>query len=332
MRAPDFWWDANPGLAATLLAPAAWAYGFAGRRRLVATTPARAGVPVLCVGNLVAGGAGKTPVALDLAARLTARGIAAHFLTRGYDGTLAGPLLVDATRHGFAEVGDEPLLLARRAPTWVARDRPAGAAAALAAGARALVMDDGFQNPSLFKDVSLLVVDGRRGFGNCCLLPAGPLREGLAAGLARADAVVLIGDDATGAEAAIRRAVPSRPLPLLRARLVPGPEAAALAGQSVVAFAGIGDPEKFFATLRRIGCRLVATLPFADHHPYSPADVRQIRARAGGDGLIVTTAKDAVRLPAGLADDVRVLTIGVEWEDEATLETLLEPLIAPCRR
>jgi tetraacyldisaccharide 4'-kinase len=328
MRAPDFWWTAKPGLAATLLVPAACAYGFAVRRRLAAAKSERAGLPVLCVGNLVAGGAGKTPVALDLAARLAARGVAVHFLTRGYGGRMAGPLRVDPVHHAFVDVGDEPLLLARRAPTWVARDRPAGARAALAAGAGALVMDDGFQNPSLAKDVAILVVDGRRAFGNGRPLPAGPLREGLAAGLDRADAVVLIGDDACGAEAAMRAAAP-RPIRLLRARVTAGPEAAALAGQPVVAFAGIGDPEKFFATLRGIGCRLAAALPFPDHHPYSAADLGRIRAqgRAAG-GLLVTTAKDAVRLPLGLADDVRVLTIGIEWEDEAALEPLLEPLLA----
>ena len=325
MRAPEFWWRDGPGTAARLLAPAAWAYGLAARRRMAATAM-RAGRPVLCVGNLVAGGAGKTPVALDLAVRLAARGVAVHFLTRGYGGSETGPLRVDAARHGFAEVGDEALLLARRAPTWVARDRAAGARTAVAAGAGAVIMDDGFQNPSLAKDVALVVVDGRRGFGNGRLLPAGPLREGLAAGWARAAAVVLLGDDETGAAAAVRKAAP-HPLPILRAHLVPGPEAAALAGRAVVAFAGIGDPGKFFATLRAIGCRLDGTFAFADHHPYRAADLRPILDVAQRTGaLVVTTDKDAVRLPAGTAADVRVLTIGIEWEDEAVLERILEPL------
>lgn len=326
MRAPEFWWQAKPGPAAGLLAPAAWAYGLVARRRMAAVTPERAGVPVVCVGNLVAGGAGKTPVALDLAVRLAARGVAVHFLTRGYGGRVAGPLRVDPAVHRFAEVGDEALLLARRAPAWVARDRAAGARAAVAAGARTIVMDDGFQNPSLVKDLALIVVDGRRGFGNGRLLPAGPLRERSTDGLGRADAVVLIGDDERGAAALIEAAAP-RPLPILRARLAPGPGAAELAGQAVVAFAGIGDPAKFFATLEGLDCRLEATFAFADHHPYKAADLAAVGERAGrGGAVVVTTEKDAVRLPSGLPFDVRVLTIGIEWEDEAALETVLEPL------
>ncbi|MBE0530706.1 MAG: tetraacyldisaccharide 4'-kinase, partial [Rhodospirillales bacterium] len=193
------------------------------------------------------------------------------------------------------------------------------------------VMDDGFQNPSLTKDVSLVVVDGRRGFGNGRSLPAGPLRESLTSGLARADAVVLMGEDESGAVKAIEAVGPT--LPILRARAVPGPELADLAGKPVVAFAGIGDPGKVFATLRAAGCDIRGEVAFADHHPYSAADLASLSRRARATGsLLVTTTKDAVRLPADLAQGVRVLTIGVEWEDEAALETLLEPMLADFAR
>lgn len=327
MRAPEFWWAPGGGALATLLGPAAWAYRIAARFRAASVRPWRAGVPVLCVGNLVVGGAGKTPVAIDVAGRLAARGVAPHFLSRGYGGRLAGPIRVDPDRHGFAEVGDEPLLLARRGPTWVSRDRVAGCRAAVADGAEAIVMDDGFQNPSLAKDISLVVVDGGRGFGNGRGLPAGPLREGIASGLSRADAVVLMGDDEAAVVETIE-AASAAGLPILRAHTVPGPELADLAGRSVVAFAGIGNPGKLFATLRGAGCRMQGEVAFPDHHPYSAADLAALRARARATaGLLVTTAKDAQRLPGETAGDVRVLTIGVEWEDEAALDTLLQPIV-----
>ena len=331
MRAPDFWWQPQGGIATALLEPAARAYQAIAALRAGTVRPWRAGVPVLCVGNLVVGGAGKTPVAIDVATRLAARGVAPHFLSRGYGGRLAGPVRVEPNRHGYAEVGDEPLLLARQAPTWVSCDRAAGARAAVAAGAGAIVMDDGFQNPSVAKDVSFVVVDGRRGFGNGRSLPAGPLRERLASGLVRADAVVLMGVDESGAAQAI--AAVRRALPILRARAVPGPELAELAGKPVVVFAGIGDPGKFFGTLRAAGCRMEGEVAFADHHPYSAGDLASLSKRARATAsMLVTTAKDAERLPAGAAADVRVLTIGVEWEDEAVLETCLEPMIVNSAR
>ncbi len=166
MRAPE-WWDASgSALLPTLLAPFGWGWGLAAQARRAWVRPWRAGVPVLCIGNLVAGGAGKTPLALDIGARLAGRGVAVHFLTRGYGGSAAGPLRVDGERHDVSQVGDEALLLARLAPTWVARDRGAGARAAIAEGAAVIIMDDGFQNPALAKDVSLIAIDGGFGFGN----------------------------------------------------------------------------------------------------------------------------------------------------------------------
>ncbi len=234
----------------------------------------RAGVPVICIGNPTLGGAGKTPTALAVARMLKAAGERPVFLSRGYGGRQRGPLLVAPDRDRAADVGDEPLLLARVAPTVVAHDRVEGAKAAQAAGATIIVMDDGFQNPSLAKDFSVLVIDGRRGLGNSKVFPAGPLRAPLDAQLARADAVVLVG--AVGEDAAVAgAAAEARKLPLLRAWLEPDREAiATLAGGRVLAFAGIGDPEKVFATLREAGIAVAATRSFADHHRYTPADAR----------------------------------------------------------
>lgn len=320
MRTPAFWYRPAGPLAA-LLTPLGVLYGLAGALRGRWTTAQRAGVPVLCVGNLVAGGAGKTPVVLSLLQALQARGVAVHALTRGHGGAERGPLAVDPARHTAADVGDEALLLAAQAPTWVARDRAAGALAAVAAGARAIVMDDGFQNPGLAKDLSLLVVDGTAGFGNGRLIPAGPLREPVARGLARADAAVVMGEDRMGVTAGVA------PLLVLHARIETGESG--LAGRRVLAFAGIGRPQKFFATLRGLGAEIVETHPFADHHPYGAGEVRRLLTRAEALAAEpVTTAKDAVRLPTALRDRVRVLPVHAAWSDPAALDALLDRFIA----
>jgi len=321
VRSPEFW--GRDGPLPTLLTPLAWAWTAAARARRASTTPWRAPVPVICVGNLVAGGAGKTPVALSLGAELARRGRQVHFLSRGYGGREPGPLRVDRGRHDAAAVGDEALLLAAEAPTWVARDRAAGARAAAAAGAEVVVMDDGFQNPALIKDVAVLVVDGGYGFGNRRVVPAGPLREPLEPGLARADAAVLLDADAVGVAPFLRPR-----LPLWRARLVPGPEADRLVGRRVLAFAGIGRPEKFFTTLREIGAEPVACHGFPDHHPYSADQVMRLcEAAAAADAIAVTTAKDWVRLPAAARPMVETLSVSVEWEDPDTPAALVAPVL-----
>lgn len=323
MQAPEFWQSGGP--LARLLEPFGLLYGAATAWRLRHGRPWRAPVPVVCVGNVVAGGVGKTPVVLDLLGRLPG----AHGLLRGYGGSEAGPLRVEPGRHDHERVGDEALLLAARAPTWVARDRAAGARAAVAAGAASIVMDDGFQNPGLAKDLSLVVVDGVAGFGNRRLIPAGPLREHLAAAFARADAVVLMGPDEAGVVRRLER-LGFAHLPVLRAAIVPGPEAARLAGRKVVAFAGIGRPGKFFASLRGLGAQVVATHPFADHYPYAPADIQPILDEAFQLGATpVTTAKDAVRLPLDQRQQVDVLGVSVAWEDEAALTSLFARLPNP---
>lgn len=326
MRAPAFWWrpPGAPGWQARLLAPAAalWAAGAAWRRRRARA--ARNPVPVICVGNLTAGGGGKTPMVAALARRLAAEGQAMHLLAHGYGGRPGEPRRVDLARDSFREVGDEALVLAALAPTWVARDRAAGIAAAAAAGAGVVVMDDGFQDPAVTPDLAILMVDAALAFGNGRLIPAGPLREPVAAGLARADLTVLVG---TGPEqAAARRLWP--PLgEALPARLVPVETGLRLAGEPVVAFAGIARPERFFATLRAVGAEVLAAVPFPDHHPYRPAILRRLLARARGAGaMLVTTEKDAARLPPAFRREVVVLQVRLEPDDWGPIDGLLSRL------
>jgi tetraacyldisaccharide 4'-kinase len=304
------------------LLPLAAGYSLAGRLRWALSRPWRADIPVVCAGNLVAGGAGKTPLAMALASRFSATGRAVHFLTRGYRGRQHGPVRVDTASHTFRDVGDEALLLAGIAPTWVARDRPAGARAAQDAGAEIIIMDDGFQNPSLHKDLSLIAIDGGYGFGNGLVLPAGPLREPLATGFARADAAVIIGRDREGAAGRIPPG-----LAVLQARLTPGPEAEELAGKPLVAFAGIGRPDKFFESLRALGCELLDAVPFPDHHVYKPDEVMWLVEMAAAVGAKpVTTLKDYVRLPEEARPMVDTLSVTLEWADEAALDALLSAI------
>ncbi len=318
MRAPEFW--STDGALSTFLTPLGAAFALASRWRRAWVRPLRLPVPVICVGNLVAGGAGKTPVALSLLSTLSARGLAPHALSRGYGGSEAGPVRVDPVRHNSGQVGDEALLLAGVAPTWVARNRAAGALAIAATDGSVIVMDDGFQNPAVAKDLSLLVVDGEYGFGNGRLIPAGPLRESIADGLARADAVVLMQPDRFGLADGL-----SAHVPVLRARLVATADGAMLSGKRVLAFAGIGRPQKFFTTLDSLGAILVGCRAFADHHRYRPAEIEEMLARAENlDAVPVTTEKDAVRLPPHLRAHVQVLAVSVEWLDAEALQALLD--------
>ena len=320
MREPPFWWQ-PAGLAAVLLSPLAVAYGAIASARIARPGHA-AGIPVVCVGNLTLGGAGKTPTAIAVTQILDAAARRPFVLSRGYGGDLAGPVRVDPAKHAAGEVGDEPLLLARFASTIVARDRVAGAAAAQAAGAGSIVMDDGFQNPSLKKDRSILVVDGGRGIGNGKVFPAGPLRAPLQSQFRHAQAVLVIGPGAPGeAVAAVAR---ERGLQVFRGRLVPDTQAlAALKGHRVLAFAGIGDPEKFFGTLRDAGIEIGAAIPFPDHHRYRRIEAGDLIARAEREGLVpVTTEKDMARLAgqddlAALAGLARALPVTLEVAEPA---------------
>ena len=323
MRAPAFWTGDGGGIMPLLLSPIAAVYAAATARRM--RRPGwRAPVPVICCGNATAGGAGKTTVALDLGQRLANRGVAVHYLLRGYGGRLKGPVRVDPAAHTTVDVGDEALLLAAERPAWVSGDRGAGAQAAVASGAQAIVMDDGLQNPTLEKDLSLLVIDGSYGFGNGRIIPAGPLREPVLAAARRAQAAVLIGEDEAGA---LRQLPPM--MPVLRARLVPGPEASMLAGQPVLAFCGIANPRKFFATLQEAGAVLAGRQAYADHYPYDEGDLRDLVAEAESlRAIVVTTRKDFVRVPPAFRAQVTVVTVGLAWEEPARIEALLDPLAA----
>jgi tetraacyldisaccharide 4'-kinase len=313
MQPPDFW--RQDGLLPALLAPLGALYALGGRLRRRAATPWRAPVRVICIGNLTVGGAGKTPTAIAVARRLAALGARPALVSRGYRGKLAGPVRVDPARHAAADVGDEPLLLAEAAPTFVARNRRAGIEAAVAAGCDVCVLDDGFQNPHVVHDLSLVVVDAGAGFGNGRVLPAGPLREPVADGLARADAVVLIGDG---------EVVLPPGLPVLPARLVPDEAGLRLRGRRVFAFAGIGRPEKAFATLAETGAVLAGTRAFADHHAYDEDDIARIVEDAAALAAEpVTTRKDWVRLPDSARALVGVLDVTLAFADEGAALRLL---------
>ena len=322
-RAPRFWAAGSSPLWPTLMAPFSPLVAAATARR-VARGGWRAPVPVLCVGNVTVGGAGKTTVALDLVSRLRASGRDAHVLLRGYGGAARGVRRVEPDDDA-ALVGDEALLLAAAAPTWVGADRAASARAAIAAGAGALILDDGLQNPSLAHDIAFLVIDGGAGFGNGRVLPAGPLREPVVAAAARVHAAVLIGENRTDALALLP---PS--LPVLRAELRQRQEdIAALGRRPVLAFAGIGRPEKFFAGLREAGVEVAASASFADHRRYTGGDIARLVTRAETARLtLVTTPKDAVRLPARLRERMHVVGVDLLWQDEPALAALLAPFLA----
>lgn len=322
MRAPDFW-ARQDSVAMRALTPLAAFWTWGARRRQRRGRPRSCGVPVLCVGNLVLGGSGKTPVVLALAERLQNSGIEVHILSHGYRGRLKGPVRVDPRRHTVGDVGDEALVAARTAPTWVARDRVEGGAAIAAAGADCLVLDDGFQDPALAKDLAFLVFDGGLGVGNGRTLPAGPLREPSDDGFRRAHAAVLVGEDTVNV-----RAVLPATLPCIRASMRPAPELDALRNRRVFAFAGIGRPEKFFRSLRDLGADVVGTRPFPDHHRYRPRDLEQVLEAARAAAAVpVTTTKDEVRLPGEFAARVMVAEVRVRFDDGGALDELLARVV-----
>ena len=320
MRAPDFW--RRNGLLSSVLSPVGLIWSWRTRSRIANASPVKIEIPVVCIGNVVTGGAGKTPVALAVADRLIKAGNAPAFLSRGYGGKSRNPVQVDPERHSARDVGDEPLLLARRAPTWVGRDRAQTALATVRAGIDALIMDDGLQNPGLQKDLSILVVDGQYGFGNGCIMPAGPLRESLEDVFKRIQAIVVIGT-MTGA---LRASLPDG-VPVLTARFVPTSVDDDISGKRVVAFAGIGRPDKFFETLAGMGCDLVETKSFPDHHYFSVDEVmRLIEMAAATDGIVVTTEKDLVRVPEDAREMVRSLKVALDWDDTGALDDVLSPI------
>lgn len=335
MQPPKFWYGAEGRDSALLLQalaqPLSWIYAAVGAAKIAHASPEQVAAPVICVGNLTVGGAGKTPVVRAIRAHLKSMGVEAQTLSRGHGGALKGPVRVEAS-HTSADVGDEPLLHARDGAAWIARDRVAGAKAMIAAGVQAIVMDDGFQNPALAKDLSVLVFDAESGAGNARVVPAGPLREPLKAGLARADAVILM----HGAKAAPReddddpsrldRALEGFDKPIFHATLEP--EGAAPEGP-LLAFAGIGRPGKFFDTLEAMGARIVDGASFPDHHAYDEADLKNLSAHAGAHGArLITTEKDHVRLPPAWRAQVLVLPVVARFSEPTALEALLRAAVA----
>jgi tetraacyldisaccharide 4'-kinase len=327
------WWYVREGAPApmlrALLRPASWIWAAVTANRIAKTTPIDVGVPVICIGNLTMGGAGKTPVAREVLARLRAKGVEAHGLSRGYGGKEPGPLRVDPNIHTAEQVGDEPLILARDAPFWISKDRVAGARAAAEAGAKAVVLDDGHQNPTLKKTLSLVVVDGETRnhewpFGDGAVFPAGPMREPFRIGLARADAVVLMlpldverpDPDLLAAFAGkpvlIARLMPTEPPP-------PGPQ---------VGFAGVGKPWKVEKSLKAAGCELCDFASFPDHSGFSESTLKFLDDRAAlFEAGLVTTEKDWVRLPAKWRERVTAWPVKAVFEDEAHLDALLESVL-----
>lgn len=322
MREPHFWsvTDLQSRESAqfmrTLLWPISKLYAHLGARRIAKTTPYKASIPVICIGNLTVGGSGKTPVVARVREYLTQKGLRAASLSRGYKGELKGPLKVDFTNHSAKQVGDEPLMLACSGEAWIGADRVAAAKAMVEDGVEVIIMDDGHQNPTLHKDLSIIVVDGGNPVGNGKVFPSGPLREPVETGLARADSLLIIGDGEK------QFTSPRDDLPLHRAQITP--RAPAPSGP-LIAFAGIGRPTKFFDTLTEAGADLVETVPFPDHHTFSQGDLTFLNTLAKErNARLITTEKDYVRLTPDQRDGILAFPITLSLNDE-----MLDQMLAP---
>lgn len=326
MRPPRFW-DANldphsrqaAPLTRKLLTPLAMAYDKIAARRIEQAKPFSCGVPVICVGNLTVGGSGKTPFVKWIRSLLSSKGYRVASLSRGYGGTIKGPLKVDCSNHSAKQVGDEPLMLSKTGETWIGANRPIVATTMVEDGAKIIIMDDGHQNPTLFKDLTFVVIDSENPFGNGYVFPKGPLRENIRAGLSRADAIVLMGKGTVPTEIA-------DPItPIFRCQIIAKkPEKSS----KFVAFAGIGRPEKFFDTLDEIELEIADAIPFPDHHNYSKSDLAYlIKLAQENQARLITTEKDYVRLTSDIKEEVEVLETSFAIENSDALETFLEPIL-----
>lgn len=320
MQAPKFW-DKQECVLSKVLKPFGWIYAWTVARRFKKVKPYQAAVPVICVGNVSVGGTGKTPVSLAIAKLLKEKEHLFYFLNHGYK-TRLKHVLVDLTEHTAFDVGDEAMLLAFSAPTVVDNNRARGAQLAVKMGAPGIIMDDGFQNPGLIKTLSFVVVDGKKGFGNEQVLPAGPLREPVLKALERADAVIIAGEDTWGVRFYLQRH--QKDLPILTGKFVPNPtQAAKLKGRKVFAFAGIGNPQKFYDLLRSAGALVMATCDFPDHYFYTRFDIEQLKEKASKLTL-VTTAKDAVKISGPLRAGIDVLDGEFVFDEPESVWELLK--------
>ncbi|MDG4718447.1 MULTISPECIES: tetraacyldisaccharide 4'-kinase [Thalassospira] len=321
MRDPQFWKE--DGLVPKLLSPASLLWRAGACIRTKTTTPRHPGCPVFCVGNFTVGGAGKTPTAVTLFDLLTAMGRNPHFVSRGYGGSITGPHRVDPSRDTASQVGDEPLLLAQHGPAWISRERFLGAEMARDAGADAIILDDGLQNPSIIKDCSFAVIDSNYGIGNGRVMPAGPMREPLISGLAKVRAIILIGD----ATPSFITNLPAS-VPVLRAHIAPV-NGTDFAGKKVMAFAGIGRPQKFYDTLASVGAEIVATQDFDDHHAFNADELSALQIKSAGLGAqLVTTQKDLMRLPSGSRSGINSLDIRLAFDAPDQLAQIVKTVLA----
>ncbi|MBR5598864.1 MAG: tetraacyldisaccharide 4'-kinase [Alphaproteobacteria bacterium] len=303
MRTPSFWKTNN--LTTTLLAPFSQIYGYITQYRIKNTTPYQSSTYVICVGNITAGGVGKTPISIALAKKYKQEGKKVFFLTRGYKGKLKN-ILVDLNKHTPAQTGDEARLLAQTAPTIISPNRKDGAKLAEKLGAEIIIMDDGFQNPSLKKDESILVFDGSYGIGNGKIIPSGPLRETLETGLKRATSVIIMGEDKTNLKSQIT-------IPCYQGTIIP--DVLELDNKNVLAFAGIGHPQKFYETLQKLGYNLIKTKDFEDHHTYTTDELNDLKKYAEeNNAYLITTEKDYVKIPKEYHKDIYCLKIKATWK------------------
>jgi len=327
MRTPT-WWNTRSMLAHSLRPLSAlYALGFRLDRALNAAQ--HAVLPVVGIGNLTAGGAGKTPATLAVVALLRSMGATPHIISRGYGGNIRTIHRVDPATDRAADVGDEPLLLAAHAPTWIGRDRLTSIAAAKAAGATIVVADDAMQHHRLYKDLQLLVVDAGFGFGNGLLLPAGPLREPLQSALARANQLILH----IGPLSHDQRAAYGQNCPVLQATFQPVGDQAALMQGRWLAFAGIARPQKFYDTLRQMGVHVAGTQDFADHHPFAPHELEALAQTAKAQGLsLITTEKDWMRLSPEWRETISFLPVQLVLADDTALRHAFAALLTPTQQ